>query len=188
MSRSNRTSTPAADDASGYGRALGTACLAIALASGAAPSPAQPGPDLRLEWLEAGRARAQAPPLEGRSGERITVAYRLGNSGDRDAFAVILQAFTALGPYGSAERVEPGPATNQRIDRALTLVLSEGMRELCLEARLQNRSAGDPSDPRPHDNRICRRIQVHPPEGVSRRHSVNRAAHHRRITHATPLS
>jgi hypothetical protein len=186
MSRITHTTAPDLAAADGSGRTVAVACLAFALSWCASPSPAQQGPDLRLEWLHEGRARTQAPPLEGRSGERLEVSYRLGNSGDRDAFAVILRAFTALGPQGTPERVEPGPAVSQQIDRTVTIVLSEGMRELCLEARLQNRSAGDPPDPRPHDNRICRRIQVHPPGGAARRHSVNRAAHHRRITHATP--
>ena len=146
------------------------------------------GPDLRLEWLVDGKPRTQAPAIEGPSGTRVTVSYRLGNNGDRDAFAVVLRAFTALGPFGAAERVEPGPAAGRHHDRSFTLVLSEGMRELCLEARLQNRAAGDPPDPRPQDNRICRRIHVPAPEVATHRQSVNRAAHHRRTPHATPRS
>jgi hypothetical protein len=40
------------------------------------------------------------------------------------------------------------------------------MRELCLDAALQNLRAEDPADPNPGDNRVCRAVKVRPREGA----------------------
>jgi hypothetical protein len=46
----------------------------------------------------------------------------------------------------------------QRLD----LPLAVGMREVCVEARLQNLAEDDPPDPEPANNRRCRRLDVDP--------------------------
>jgi hypothetical protein len=132
-----------------------------ATADADAPAPA----DLRLEWLLEDGVVAEAPVVQGAPGEVVELAYRLRNVGGQEAFAAVVRADTALGPVGAAERLEPGPEAGKSFRRVLALPLAEGMRELCLQARLQNRRAEDPPDPNPDDNRVCRRVVVD--EGAS---------------------
>lgn len=143
--------------------------LAAALLVGLAPGRPAPAADdvdtapadLRLEWLVAGRpAAGEAGPIRGREGETVTVPYRLRNVGGADAFAVILEARTALGRSGAPERLQPGPAAGAKTDRTLRVAVATGMRELCIDARLQTVEAGGGGDPNRDDNRICRRIEI----------------------------
>lgn len=124
--------------------------------------------DLRLEWLLEERPTRKAPVIEGSAGEVILLPYRVRNVGGRDAFALVIRADTALGAVGAPERLEPGPEAGEAVQRSLALPLAAGMRELCLEARLQNRRAEDPPDPNTEDNRICRRVEVEHSLGAGR--------------------
>jgi hypothetical protein len=127
------------------------------------PVQAQEGrpPDLRLEWLAGGAPVTGATAaVRARAGETVTVPYRLRNVGGSDAFTAILEARTALGRTGPPERLQPGPAAGSASDRSLTLAVADGMRELCLDARLQTLEPQDPGDPNPRDNRICRPVEV----------------------------
>lgn len=136
---------------------------AIATASAASARP----PDLRLEWSVAGRVTgATAEPVRGRRGETVDVSYRLRNVGGTDAFAAILEARTALGPAADRERLQPGPAAGAAIDRTLALALATGMRELCIDARLQTVEPEDAGDANPRDNRICRKVEIEAGSGA----------------------
>lgn len=118
-------------------------------------------PDLRLEWQDRGRgASLEGAPVHGPAGETISIPYRLRNVGGSEAFAVILDARTALGAVGRAIRLQPGPAAGDAVDRTLKLPLARGMRELCIDARLQTLDPGLPTDPHPEDNRICRKVEI----------------------------
>ena len=133
----------------------------LALAGGVSLAAEAAPPDLRLEWLVHGKAvREGVEPLHGRRGETVAIAYRLRNVGGSDAFTVILESRTALGRAARPERVHPGPDAGKADDRSLRLALAEGMRELCIDARLQTLAADDPGDPNAQDNRICRRVEV----------------------------
>jgi hypothetical protein len=132
--------------------------VAAALLAGAAPPP----PDLLLEWIEGQRPTTSAPPVAGRAGEVVHLDYQVRNIGGRDAFAMLLSAHTALGRVAPPRRVQPGPARGHALPQRLDLPLAVGMREVCVEARLQNLSADDPPDPEPRNNRRCRRVEVVP--------------------------
>ena len=117
-------------------------------------------PDLLMEWVVVGKGQVQAPPIEGESGSTKTVTYRVRNIGGSAAYAVFLRAHTALGPLGPTARLRPGPKAGAEIDRRLRVPLAKGMRELCVEARLQILESADPVDPNPRNNRVCRTIRV----------------------------
>lgn len=125
-------------------------------------------PDLRLEWAPGGPA-ASAEPLRGRPGETVRVDYRLRNVGGSDAFVAVVEARTALGPVGGPQRLQPGPAAGATIERRLSLALATGMRELCVDARLQTVEPEEPGDPNQRDNRICREVEIEPNGGDERR-------------------
>lgn len=145
-----------------------------------------PAADLRLEWLANGRVSSSPEPVGGRAGEKVVVTYRIQNVGSSDAFAVVLTALSALGAVAPAQRLQPGPAASRSVDRSLEVRLAEGMRELCIEASLQNRDAGDPPDRNPRDNRICRQLIVEASGSSALRFSVDRVANQRRNHHASP--
>lgn len=132
----------------------------------ASPSPVSPSPaDLRLEWArgkgaEGSGSSFRASDIEGAEGETVSVAYRLRNIGGSNAFAAVIESWTALGREGRPLRLQPGPVAGEIQERHLELALASGMRELCLEVRLQNLEAGSPGDPNPKNNRICRRVIV----------------------------
>lgn len=123
---------------------------------GATPAP----PDLRLEWQIGGQYTRVAPPLVGAAGSTVTLVYRLRNVGGSDAFAAILSTFTALGPQGRVVRLRPGPGAGLAFERTLDLPLAAGMREVCIETRLQTLGDNEPRDPNPGDNTVCRRVSV----------------------------
>jgi len=116
--------------------------------------PAASPADLRLEWAVA------KDSIDGRAGETVEIRYLLRNVGGADAFAAVLSTSTALGPQGAPRRVQPGPRAGDSLALTLSLPLAEGMRELCIDAALQNLRAEDPADPNPGDNRICRTVKV----------------------------
>ncbi len=124
--------------------------LALFLSAAVASAP----PDIRLEWT------GGAGPIEGKAGQTIELTYVVRNVGGTEAFAVVLRGLSSLGPTGDPVRIQPGPAAGRRIDRRSTMALASGMRELCIEATLQNRNRDDPLDPTPSDNRICRVVRV----------------------------
>jgi hypothetical protein len=127
-------------------------------------------PDLRLEWIgEGGAPTREAPPLRGEAAETVTIVYQVRNVGGSDAFAAVLTARTALGVLGPDRRLQPGPRAAEATTRELTVALAVGMHELCLAARLQNLHLDDPDDPRPEDNRLCRRIEITEPSSPGRR-------------------
>jgi|SRR5687768_16040954 len=135
--------------------------LVVSAIAGASPGAVPAGPpaplpaDLRLEW------RDPRNVIEGSAGDTVEVRYRLRNIGGRDAFAVVVRAHTSLGA-GSPERLQPGPKAGASHERHLSIALATGMRELCIEAMLQNLDATDPPDPNPRDNRICSPVHVAP--------------------------
>lgn len=141
----------------------GPATSSVALAAEARP------PDLRLEWSSGGHDPGAAEAVRGRRGETLRIPYRLRNVGGSDAFAVVVEAHTALGPVADRERLQPGPAAGAAIDRILSLALATGMRELCIDARLQTMEPEDAGDPNPQDNRICRKVEVEQQRGTARR-------------------
>ncbi|MDA8019112.1 MAG: hypothetical protein MPN21_16860 [Thermoanaerobaculia bacterium] len=118
-------------------------------------------PDLRLEWQVDGRFARSAPPLRGVAGSTQTLRYRIRNIGGSDAFAAILAFYTTLGRRGRDVRIQPGPDAGRSFEQEMTLPLASGMREVCIEARLQTVADDDPRDPNPSDNRVCRRVEVH---------------------------
>ncbi|MEZ5332610.1 MAG: hypothetical protein R2991_11280 [Thermoanaerobaculia bacterium] len=133
-------------------------CLLAAPVLAAASSP----PDLRLEWLEAGRPTREAGSVSGTAGETLRLPYQLRNIGGADAFAAVLSVRTTLGPLGRAERFQPGPDAGEEVPLWLALPLARGMREVCVEVRLQTLDADDPGDPNRTDNRLCRKVSVEP--------------------------
>ncbi|MCH9647904.1 MAG: hypothetical protein K0U98_06670 [Deltaproteobacteria bacterium] len=170
----------------GFGLCLPSAALATPRDSSflerpslASPSSASPSvADLRLEWAEGrggegpsgslGGSSPQGGEIHGTEGEAVSVAYRLRNIGGSNAFAAVVESWTALGREGRPLRLQPGPAAGEIQKRHLELALASGMRELCVEVRLQTLEAGSPGDPNPKDNRICRRVIVQPsPEAHS---------------------
>jgi hypothetical protein len=111
-------------------------------------------PDVRLDWINA------ADVITGEAGATIEMRYSVRNVGGAPAFAVVLRNVTSLGPLGEPLRVQPGPEPGKKMDRVLSFALAPGMRELCVEATLQNRNLDDPLDPTPSNNRICRVVRV----------------------------
>lgn len=124
--------------------------LVIALLTVAA---APPPPDLRVAWSDG------AKELEGEAGITVPIGYAIRNVGGRDAFAVVVRVFTALGPVAPI-RLQPGPAAGAALERQGTVSLAIGMRELCIDVTLQNVNIEDPPDPNLADNRICRVVKV----------------------------
>lgn len=127
-----------------------TLIAAAALVADTAPA------DLRLQWI--------GPPtaVRGSAGQTVDLRFEIRNVGGRDAFATIVKAHTTLGPLNSPQRVQPGPRAGASVERKLAVPLASGMREICVEASLQHRTDGDPPDPSPKDNRICRAVNVAP--------------------------
>ncbi len=111
-------------------------------------------PDVRLDWINA------ADVITGEAGKTIEMRYDVRNVGGSPAFAVVLRNVTSLGPLGEPVRVQPGPEAGAKMQRKLSFALAPGMRELCVEATLQNRNLDDPLDPTPSNNRICRVVRV----------------------------
>jgi hypothetical protein len=111
-------------------------------------------PDVRLDWINA------ADVITGEAGKTIEMRYAVRNVGGKPAFAVVLRNVTSLGPLGEPIRVQPGPEPGKKMERVLSFALAPGMRELCVEATLQNRNLDDPLDPTPSNNRICRVVRV----------------------------
>lgn len=125
------------------------ASAALLLLVSAAPPPA----DLRLAWSDNGA------DLEGDAGATVPIGYTIRNVGGRDAFAVVIRMTTALGPVAPM-RLQPGPAAGATFERTGAVSLAVGMRQLCIDATLQNVSLEDPPDPNLNDNRICRGVRV----------------------------
>jgi len=121
---------------------------------------AEAPPDLFLEWLVDGRATVDAPDIIGPAGATVRLKYRIRNIGGTSAFAVVGRAQTALGRVGAPIRIQPGPDAGSHVDRHLDLPLAQGMREICIDVRLQTLAADDPKDPDTDNNRRCRRVTV----------------------------
>jgi hypothetical protein len=130
----------------------------------AGPIP-QPPADILIEWVD---VEPEAVPLEGESGTTTEVKYRVRNIGGTDAYAVLIRSYTALGPLGPSIRLRPGPRAGRDIERTLTVPLARGMRELCIEGRLQALDSTATEDPSPQNNRACRPIRI-----VDRRATFN---------------
>lgn len=137
-----------------------TICVSPWIVSGDRLDAAEAPPDLYVEWIVNGRGVTDAPPITGRSGETVELAYRIRNVGGRDAFSAVITAQTALGRIAPPRRIQPGPRAGAAFDRTLSMALARGMRELCIEVALQNLDAEDPEDPEPGNNRRCRRVET----------------------------
>ncbi len=137
-------------------RVLPLAAVSIAVALGASGAAAPPPPDLLLEW-------STAASVKGSAGTTVNLEYRVRNVGGQDAFAVLLRAYSALGPLHRPVRLQPGPRPGAAILRVLAVPLATGMREVCVEAGLQNLRLEDPPDSTPDNNRICRAVVVAAP-------------------------
>jgi hypothetical protein len=124
--------------------------LALVMDGSGGPAPV----DLRLEWVGGSAAVSAA------AGETVTVNYKLRNGGESDAFAVVLRAVGSLGPLGNPVRLHPGPKAGQLMERRLSFNAAAGLREVCVDATLQNLNRDDPADPTPSNNRICRAVEV----------------------------
>lgn len=111
-------------------------------------------PDVRLDWINA------PDVITGEAGKTIEIRYTVRNVGGSPAFAVVLRNVSSLGALGEPVRVQPGPEPGRKMERSLSFALASGMRELCVEATLQNRNLDDPLDPTPSNNRICRVVRV----------------------------
>ncbi len=123
-----------------------------------APSDHQPPADLLIEWVT--ESRHPSPPIEGESGTSVDVGYRVRNIGGSDAYAVLIRSHSALGPLGQPIRLHPGPKAGRGIERTLRVPLARGMRELCVEGRLQTLGTDPHEDPSPNNNRACRPIRI----------------------------
>ena len=110
-------------------------------------------PDLLLEW-------PGSHAVKGRDQERVTLPYLVLNHGNRNAFAVIVEASTNGKAFTHNRRFEPGPREGQSIRGDLTITLTLNLKEICLEAKLQTLRVDDPVDPNPQDNRVCRPVLV----------------------------
>jgi hypothetical protein len=137
-------------------RAAAAGIAGLLALSAAAPA----APDLRLEWLDAGSGTRDMGPVTGRAGETVRVPYQIRNVGGSAAFAIIVAAHTTLGPLGRPERLQPGPKAGEDMSRSLVLPLARGVREVCLDVRLQTRNVDDAQDRNPSDNGLCRRVEV----------------------------
>jgi hypothetical protein len=140
------------DDRRPRGAFLTAALLAVL----AVPCRAGGAPDLALRWTGGGAA------VRGAHGTTADLRFELANAGTAPAFAVIVKAQTTVGPVGQPVRLQPGPAAGATMQRSVTFALVRGMREICIDAVLQRRGDGDPPDPNPENNRICRAIAVDP--------------------------
>jgi|GEM_PF-5339133 len=138
-----------------------TLLLWMAVSSlGHADDPPAPPPDLRLEWLIDGRRGRTADAVRGSAGEVVRLDFVLFNVGGSPAFAALLSATTTLGPLPASQRLQPGPAPGQSVRRSLRLPLAAGVRQVCVQVRLQTAHAADPGDPNPDDNLLCRDVIV----------------------------
>lgn len=144
-------------------RVAGLVAITIALA---APTPVRGGdadaapPDLRLEWVIDGRRVRTPDPIRGTAGEVLRLDYEVLNVGGAPAFAAVLSVTTTLGPLPGSRRLQPGPQPGERIRSSLRLSLSAGVRQVCVQARLQTARATDPGDPHLEDNLLCRDVIV----------------------------
>jgi hypothetical protein len=120
----------------------------------AAPAPA----DLRLQW----GGKEKSSEVRGRAGTTVEVPYEISNVGGSPAFAVVVTARTTVGPVGAPARIQPGPPSGGTVSRRASFALVRGMRELCIDAVLQQRAGTEPPDPDLANNRICRPIAVAP--------------------------
>lgn len=111
-------------------------------------------PDIGVRWVEPEEADAAAVV-----GTRAEIAYYLYNQGVADADAVIVETHTTLGPLRPPHRLEPGPGAGATLHRVEHLAVVEGMRELCVEVRLQTLAADSPPDRNLANNRICRSLE-----------------------------
>lgn len=127
---------------------------------GRASSAVDAPPDLRLEWVIDGRSSRVANPLQGVVGEVVRLDYQLRNVGGAPAFAAVLSATTTLGPLSGSQRVQPGPKPGESMRRSLRLTLVIGVRQVCIQARLQTVRATEAGDPNPEDNLLCRHVIV----------------------------
>lgn len=118
-------------------------------------------PDIRLEWV------GGAAAVDAEAGATVELRYLVRNTGGSEAFAVVLRSFSSLGPLGDPVRIQPGPAAGASVGRKLSFAAAGGIREVCVEASLQNRNRDDPLDPTPSDNRICRVVRVKPRQTAS---------------------
>ena len=123
-------------------------------------------PDLVLEWTEGGRPSASGSVVRGQAGETVQLSYQIRNVGGSDAYAAVVSAHTGLGRYGQPRHLQPGPAAGGVLKRRFSLTLALGMRELCLEAHLQTLTADEAKDPRPQDNRRCRKVELVEPSAA----------------------
>ena len=140
---------------------LVTLVLALAVPSPARASEAgATPPDLRLEWVIDGRRVRTPDAVRGTAGEVLQFEYVLLNVGGAPAFAAVLSATTTLGPLPASHRLQPGPQPGQSVRRSLRLALATGMRQVCVQVRLQTARAADPGDPSPEDNLLCREVIV----------------------------
>lgn len=145
----------------------------------AAPAEEREIPDLRLDWVLESEVSPDVPPVRGRAGETVRLVVRLRNLGGADAFAVILEAYTALGRTRPPRRLQPGPPAGGSMEHQEPLTLVPAMRTLCLVARLQRVLDEDPAEERVEDNQICREIHLEDagsePEGESAAHGPSGA-------------
>lgn len=135
----------------------GRRAIALALILWAAAiSRAERAPDLLLRWT------SSSAPVHGRAGSVVELPYELTNAGGAPAFAVILRTQTTVGPLGEPVRLQPGPAAGATVGRKVSFALVRGMREICVDVALQNRSGADAPEANLANNRICRAITVDP--------------------------
>ena len=128
--------------------------VTILILFGAMSVGAENAPDLLLRWM------APAGPVRGVAGTAVELHYELTNAGGGVAFAVIVRAQTTVGEIGQPARLQPGPAAGAAIRRKVAFSLVRGMREICVDAVLQNRGGEDPPETNVANNRVCRAITV----------------------------
>lgn len=110
--------------------------------------------DLRVRW------ESPEATVEGRAGMNVELSYEVANVGGAPAFAVVVSARSTVGAVGPPVRIQPGPKAGDAVKRKVSFALVRGMRELCLDAALQQRAGGEPPDPDLTNNRICRAITI----------------------------
>jgi hypothetical protein len=131
--------------------------VTILILNAATPVVAANAPDLLLRWTTPGG------PVRGVAGTAVELHYELTNAGGDPAFAVIVRAQTTIGEIGQPARLQPGPAAGAAIRRKVAFSLVRGMREICVDAVLQNRGGEDPPETNIANNRVCRAITVESP-------------------------